>query len=262
MSTPNSVISSPPPPPQYYYPPQKGNTGKLLLYGGAAVGLGLVGYGVYSYLNSQNQTNQLAASTCGQAYQTAYTQWLTLYAQSVKQYPGGIPTSIMAELNTLQGDMTQALNCMTTLAAQSDTTGSIGYAIANIMNSAFAKLVATGIVAIGLIYVIARVIATYGGSIRTAAQSLSAGGTALSQAAADDGVITEEEATGMQAALADALDASLTAEAEAMQLQVEALIGEGILEETMGEAIIGEIAAAETVEELAVIEAIVLAVPK
>ena len=203
MSTLSNNLPPTQPPPQYYYPPQKGNTGKIILYGGGAVALGIVGYGVYSYLNSQNQTNQLAASTCGQAYQTAYTQWLTLYAASVKQYPGGIPASVQAELNTLQGDMTQALNCMTTLAAQSDNTGSIGYAIADLMNSAAVKLVAAGIVGVGLIYATARVIASRGGQIRTASQAVNTGGTAVSQDAEEAGDITSEEATGLQADLAE-----------------------------------------------------------
>ncbi len=110
--------------PQNYPPPSRGSTdwGRIALYGGGAVAVVAVGYGVYTVLNNITSGPGAGLTVCEQNYKTAFAAYTAQYQYYVKLNGGAPPTQTQeASLNGYVTQMNSALACVQSEANYNST---------------------------------------------------------------------------------------------------------------------------------------------
>ncbi|HTT74241.1 MAG TPA: hypothetical protein VMG99_08915 [Thermoplasmata archaeon] len=185
MAAPPSALTLPPPRAPRDYSWVK----PVVLYGGIAGGVILVGYGVYTVLNnvSQNQ-NQAALNSCAAQWQSAFDAYQTQYKSYVEANGGAALTSTQtANLQGYVSIMNQAEQCILTAGNASTSTWAT-----TLTDIAIAAAVAVGAVAAFRAYLSYR-----GGLVRSGSEARAAVKSAINQTEASSGSISTDDASGL-----------------------------------------------------------------
>jgi hypothetical protein len=168
----------------------------VALYGGAGIGLGLLGYGIYTALSnvtSGGQTGSQTIAGCQAQWQNAFQAYTQQYQAYVKANKGGALTQ--QQLGALQpyiDIMNSAENCMTTVSNASSTT------FANAITEAVLAVAAVaGIVAGFRAYLNYKKGGGGPATITSGSEARSVARSSVAQAEVDAGEISSFDASGL-----------------------------------------------------------------
>lgn len=190
------------------FPSKHAWIGKAALYGAGAVAIGLVGYGIYSFLAGFSSGPGKSISDCESNWKTAYQGYIQQYDAFLKQN-GGKPLSAQQEaaLQPYVTAMNDAEGCLVSVANAS--TAGFWNAIT------YTALAVVGVT--GAYYAFRAYLNRPGsGFLRNGSEARAAYRNARAQADLDSGAISSEDAQAQVAATNDQVAAEADSESAAL----------------------------------------------